>query len=553
MFHKLRSIYKIFYKRTRALFRYICDYKILLLSIVYVISISVAFKILRNIVDWRTMGLFGLSSFLLLLVFPMLTYLRNILKERGGLASEKKSKQRRDHFFITISLCLLTASLAFVKAGLIVSRFNDTEQSISGFTNEGVSLEGYVYDEPNRKHRYQHIKVALLGDILVDGEILGRSHGYILIKTENYEKFQVGQVCKFRGTLVEPESFDEFDYKQYLRNNNIFLIMEDPFFICSDTSKRRGGNDMKNYLIDLKENIVEKVDIALQEPQSSLLVGILLGKRRLFSDKFDKSVRMAGVSHIVSASGYNITILVLVLNKTLFFLPKKIRIILGLIVIWLFAIFSGLSSSIVRACIMSSFSHLALLSGRNNTIHITLPLASAIFVLFDPLIIYDIGFLLSVSATLGLIYLLPILISVKEKLVKGFKFFEDYIFPTMSCTIATLPVSMLTFKTFSIWSVPVNAVILPVVEGTMLWGVLSLLVSGIHKPLSFFFLSIANLQLKYFEYIVEVVGKLNIGSWEITDQKATLISSVLLFIIVLLVIYHYPVENEKYNYYLKNR
>jgi ComEC/Rec2-related protein len=553
MFHKLESIFNVFIRKARGVVRYINDYKGLQLSVIYIISTYISFGILRNIKGIGTIGLICLLSMSVVVGLILFLPLRNIFlpKRRGSIRED--GPKGRVHFFATSVVIAVTVFVAVVKAALVCNHSVDVEQMVRGFTGCQHSFEGYIYDEPDRKHRYQHIEFRLLEDLVVGDEILDKNHGYILVKTENYEKFSVGQVCTFTGTLVEPEGFEEFDYKQYLKNNNIFLIMEDPTFYCWDISQRRAGNTIKNYLIDLKERIIKKVDLIVQEPQSSLLVGILFGKKRLFSTEFDKNVRVAGVSHIVSASGYNITILVLILNKILFFLPKKIKIILGLIVIWLFAIFSGFSSSIVRACIMSSFSHIALLTGRNNTIHITLPLASAIFVFFDPLIIYDIGFLLSISATLGLVYLLPIFLSFKEKLTKKYKFLDEYVFPTMSCTISTLPISVSTFKTFSMWSVPVNAMVLPVIEGTMLWGVLSLLANGIHKPLSLFFISIANLQLKYFEYTVNIIGKLNIGAWEIPDQNVFFISLILTLSIILISIYHYPVENEKYNYYLKDR
>jgi competence protein ComEC len=429
----------------------------------------------------------------------------------------------------------------------------EVSSQTGSFTNELVSLEGYVIDEPDIKHRYQHIKVQLLRDIPINNQILPKEHGYILVKTENYERFTIGQVCNLKGVLVEPESFSDFDYKTYLMNRGVFLLMEDPYLQCADISKRRGGFIIKNFLIDLKQSIIKNIDKIMLEPQSSLLVGILFGSKRLFGATFEENVRISGVSHIVAASGYNITILVILINKLFLFLPKKTRIILGLIVIWLFAILSGFSASIVRACIMSSLSLFSLFWGRVNSIHISLPLAAAIFVLLDPLIIHDVGFILSVSATLGLVYISPILIELRKKHIKKLKFLDEYVIPTMSCTLSTLPVSLITFKTFSIWSIPVNALVLPVIEGTMLWGVLSLLVQNIHQPLAYLFLSVANLQLKYFEYIVNIVGDLNIGSWEIHDGLAKLIAIFLLIFLILFVIYHYPVENEKYNYYLKDK
>ncbi len=490
----------------------------------------------------------------ILLIFSSLNYvLRNILNRKYERKENKKKIGGGVHFSGPLFYISIVALLSVCKVGVVVIKQDEIERLVAGFTSLEISFEGYLINEPEKKHITQQMEAVLLSDVSVDDTVLPKDHGYILIKTENYEKFVIGQVCQFTGYLVEPESFSDFDYKTYLRNKNIFLIMENPKYSCYDIEERRGGSVIKNVLIDLKENIIDVIDSIIQEPQSSLLAGILFGKKRLFSNTFGENIRMAGVSHIVAASGYNITILVMTINKLFFFLNKKGKIILGLIVIWMFAIFSGLSSSIVRACIMSTFSLFAILLGRSNTVHISLPLASAVFVFFDPLIIYDVGFLLSVSATLGLVYILPILIAVKEKITKKFQILNDYLLPTMSCTLSTLPISIMTFKTFSLWSIPVNTLILPVIEGTMLWGVLSILLVNIHRSLSYLFFTAVNLQLKYFEYIVNVVGNLNIGSWEILNSKEGYISITLLIILLLLTIYFYPIDNEKYNYYLKDR
>jgi uncharacterized membrane protein YvlD (DUF360 family) len=54
----------------------------------------------------------------------------------------------------------------------------------------------------------------------------------------------------------------------------------------------------------------------------------------------------------------------------------------------------------------------------------------------------------------------------------------------MSCTLCTLPVSILTFGTFSTVGIVANCLILPVLESTMLWGSIGLLLSFFVEKLS---------------------------------------------------------------------
>ena len=196
---------------------------------------------------------------------------------------------------------------------------------------------------------------------------------------------------------------------------------------------------------------------------------------------------------------------------------------------------------------MSSISLIAVIFGRSNTVHIALPLTAFLFLIINPLVIFDIGFQLSISSMAGLVYVSPVL----EKLLPKRKFVKDNLVSTMSCTISTIPISVYTFKTLSLWSIFANILILPVVQSTMFFGIIALVAGVVSSQLQYFFFTIINLQLKYFEFIVEAIGKTGIGSFVISDNIA--VSLVLIFTIVLifLIIYLYPIENESYNYYLK--
>ena len=563
MLHKPKDVIERFEKRFIGLFRYIADYEILLFSLIYLFSAYLYLKLLRNIEGGVTIGWVCIGSIIVLSFSARFLLLRNTKERRGGEEEGTKDSKRTVHFFGMWFLPVVATSFAFVRIAPILAKEAMFAEGSLRFTNEQVSLNGFVYDEPDKKYKKQALHIKQLQDISVEGQVLDKNHGYILTRVNNYENFRVGQVCHFSGTLMEPENFDDFDYKQYLRNRGVFYILENSTHDCLPIDEKREGNAIKNFLIDFKNNLIEKIDNSLHEHSSSLLAGILFGQDRRLEKGFEEKTRITGVSHITAASGYNITILVIAVNKLFFFLPKKIKILLSLGIIWCFALLSGLSSSIIRACIMSSLSLMAVFFGRDGVVHITTPLVCLIFVFLDPLVILDVGFALSVSAILGLTYILPVLEEGKEVVIRrlskkrknpGLKlqFLDDYILPTLSCTISTLPVSIFNFKTLSIWSLPVNAVVLPVVEGTMLWGVLSLAFYKIHGGLSQLFFTVVDLQLKFFEYVVNLVGNLGFGYWELSSLGSSFISICVFSVIFLSIIYFYPIENEQYNYYLKN-
>lgn len=547
----LQAIFQRMGMRVIGLFRFFADYKIISFSILFILLDAVMITLLRRIEMSTTISLLVVALLSLILFFFTKAY-----KKRGGeIGRKKKGKDR-----VRRAMCLICELLLFllliiffvwIRIYPILSRERQMEEILGGFTDGSTEIEGFLYEEPTQKHTNQQLNIKPLEDIKIGGIFIPKGQTFVLVKAPSFYKFKLGQVCKFRGTLEVPENFEGFDYRGYLRDKKIFLLMDNPVIKCTSIEENRKGNGVRNWLVDSKNAMIGTIDKVLNEPQSSLLAGIIFGQKRLFSTTFDEGTRVSGLSHIVAASGYNVTILVIASEKIFFFLPKKIRVIVGLIAIWMFAILSGLSSSIVRACIMGSISLVALLFGRSNAIHVAIPFASAIFLLINPLIVFDIGFLLSISAVLGLTYILPILLNLKEKLTKRFQFLDNNILPTLSCTLGTLPVSILTFQTFSIWSVPSNTIILPIIDTTMFLGILGILMWNIFKPFSYIFFTITNMQLKYFEYIVNLIYSLNWGQFEFSESLSQVVSLAFLAITILLTIYLYPIKNEQYNYYLK--
>jgi competence protein ComEC len=421
-------------------------------------------------------------------------------------------------------------------------------ENAESFTDENAQFEAQLTSEVISKHTYNTVEVRLMDSLTIKNYTLPKNGLTILVKMKKFQELRIGDVCTFRGTFKVPENFDDFAYKDYLENNNIYLIMDLPDINCSG---QRKGFWLQNRLVDFKNSLNAVIANNLKEPQSSLLMGIIFGQDRLFSTTFDRNIRIAGVSHIVAASGYNITILILAGNILLKWLPQRIRILILIAIIWCFCILSGLSPSILRACIMTTISLIALFLGKKNSIHITLPLASCLFVIIDPKIIFNIGFQLSVSATVGLIYLQPTFSCISELIFKKrFSFLVDTVFPTLSCTLATIPFTIYTFNTVSIWSVGANILILPVIESTMFFGLLGICFSQISLFVSKFFFETVNVQLKYFELVVNTIGSIHWGYWELDNISIT-IPIVMAVVLVLTCIYYYPVKDESYNYYIK--
>jgi predicted membrane metal-binding protein len=154
-------------------------------------------------------------------------------------------------------------------------------------------------------------------------------------------------------------------------------------------------------------------------------------------------------------------------------------------------------------------------------------------------------------ATLGLVYLQPALSNIWKKVFKKSNgFVEDTLLTTLSCTLTTLPITIYTFGTVSIWAVVANCLILPVVESTMFLGIFGLISLKLFPLLSVLLFEASNIQLKYFELVVNLIGKVGWGYWEL-EKVGIIIPIVMCVLLIFLSIYFYPVEDESHNFYLK--
>lgn len=536
------------WKRVGGLFHYVIDFKIIFISISYIILNILVITLMRNMNIHISMRHILLVSGVVIILFLISNRLRNISADTNLPRKRQKLCRKLLLFLNLLNLLIMIGVFAVMRIDSLIKQEKENTVDAMSFTNQWADFDAIVTSEITEKQTYNTIEVKPASDIQIGERSLRIGSQKFLIKIKKYESPRVGEVCNIKGLFKMPENFEDFNYKDYLKNNNIYLLMEFPEMECS---VEREGFFLQNILVDFKQKLNRIISENLKEPQSSLMMGIIFGQDRLFSEKFDDNVRMAGVSHIVAASGYNITILILAGSKLLKILPLKLRLFLLLFLIWGFCILSGLSPSIVRACIMTSIALVAMILGKKNTIHITLPLAAFIFVLIDPKIVFNVGFQLSVAATLGLVYLQPALSNIWKKLFKKSSgFVEDTLLTTLSCTLTTLPITIYTFGTVSIWAVVANCLILPVIESTMFFGVFGLIFSNSIPLLSVLLFEASNVQLKYFELVVNLIGKVGWGYWEL--EKVGVVTPIVICIfLILLCLYFYPVEDEAHNFYLK--
>lgn len=503
---RMRSVFKVLRIRLLALLLYIFDCKILLFCFTYLI-ITIFLIVLFEPYTFEGTQ-FPLKQFLLFCLILFIVVLVSYRVKSGVNKFGTHVRVLALSFLFAVSICFYH-----------LCKVREEIEKVQSFIGSEVTIYGSVKSlEGNRRS-------------IVDPST--SELGSVLIHESSKSVLHVGDSCTFKGTLVEPRSFDDFDYRIYLYKKGIYSILEVRTVECSSN---------KDSLLSIRTKLEEVIQRAIPEPESSLLIGIILGSKREFSERFDSAIRNTGVSHIVAASGYNISILLLSVEKFLSFLSKRSRVTFQLIFVWIYTVIAGMSASLLRASTMTTIYLVSVLTSRSSSRHISVFLCITVLLMFNPFLIYDIGFLLSLFSTISLIYFLT---SIDRESIP--RIFRNYLLPTLSCTLFTLPITVSTFNQVSLVSILVNFLVLPVIESTMIWGILSV-ISYMIFPSCRILLLVPYLQLLVFKNIVLLFSHVPTLNIVINPVVLLLVSYIFL---ILFCISMYPIKNEKYNYYIK--
>lgn len=310
-------------------------------------------------------------------------------------------------------------------------------------------------------------------DVIFDGFVIsGMSvEGRVISEIPRLPFKEYGMECQGYGVLSIPESFGDFDYREYLRHKGIYYVLDIKSITCLQVDSGAPIVRLRRRLVELKNHLIDRIEWVMPEPHSSLLAGVLFGEERVFTEGFSDALRITGTTHIVAASGYNVTLVVMLIDRILMWVRFKLRtrLTVSLVGIWIYSMMSGLSLSIVRASLMLSIVLLIKLMGIQKIFPYIVLLSVAVIVVFVPGALFSVSYQLSMLATLGLVYVHPMFTGDSDGNSER-SFWKEYFLTTFVATLATAPVLLVTFGEISFLGLFANVLILPVLESTMLIG-----------------------------------------------------------------------------------
>ncbi|MFO8128315.1 MAG: ComEC/Rec2 family competence protein [Bacteroidales bacterium] len=258
----------------------------------------------------------------------------------------------------------------------------------------------------------------------------------------------------------------EFDYAEYMALQHVFYQA----YVPAGTWQllgRKSNRGIRGFAWDLRNYFTKRLEqVITSEDRLGVARAILLGDDALMNEDIRNSYTGAGAMHILCVSGLHVGVVYLLLNSLLFFLRGRpalrvARVVLLLGFIWLYAMVTGLSPSVMRASTMLTFIISGQLMSRKPNIYNSLAASVIFLLLIDPAYLFSLGFRLSYLAVLSIVSVQPLLYTLVH-----FRYhLPDRIWALITVSIAaqfgTAPLAALYFHQFPVYFIVTNLVAIP--------------------------------------------------------------------------------------------
>lgn len=241
-----------------------------------------------------------------------------------------------------------------------------------------------------------------------------------------------------------------------------------------------------SWLADSANRIRKLVDTSLSslEPEdAALFAGIVFGDDRNQSELERARFRGSGLAHLTAVSGQNLAFALVVVTPLLRRLSLGPKWIVTLVVLVWFGVLTRFEPSVVRAIAMAAVAATGSFRGRLVTPRRRLAVAIIGLLILDPMIVWSVGFQLSLAACLGIVELRRPLDSVLRNQIRLPKWCAEPAAIAIAAQVATIPLLIPLAHTQPAMGVFANLAAVPVAGLLMMWGMVAAPLGGVSGQL----------------------------------------------------------------------
>ena len=381
----------------------------------------------------------------------------------------------------------LLAYLQLVLAGMLFSHLRDFQNNPDHLIHSVEKMDGYLalvigQDEAKPNSTANRL---LLKKTIVGGEIKNKK-GEILVYHRSDTALLPGDFIWVWGhpqTIPGPTNPYEFDYQQFTIRQGVAHrhFIGERFEILGTVP----DFPIEAFFINLRAKIMERFEVLFQDTRAIQIANaLLLGQKKSLDRELSEAYATAGAMHVLAVSGLHVGIV-----YGFFFLwikpyrlerRRRILYLSGIILlIWGYALLTGMSPSVMRAATMFSLMALAQMKSRSPSIFNAIALSALILLLYDPNLIYAVGFQLSYIALLGILLIQPFLVKIWQPKYRILDYCWQISTVAVAAQLATFPLSAYYFHIFPSYFLISNLMAIPGAFLIMSIGVPFMLFSNI--------------------------------------------------------------------------
>ena len=332
----------------------------------------------------------------------------------------------------------------------------------------------------------------------------------LIVYISNIENIELGDKVVVKGKYTLPRKAtipNNFDYQKYLYNNHIFYIMY--------AKELKIIKKNQNITFKIKKYILDKTS---NYTNNGYLNAFIIGDKTDL--EFYETYQNNGISHLFALSGMHISMLSLIIYKLVNKFKHKDLIVIMFLLFYI--TLTNFSASILRTIIFFIILKLNKKLDLNISTKNALLITLSIIMIYNPLIVFDIGFQYSGLVTFGLI--------VSTKYYKKNYFYNLFI-TSFIALLFSVPITLYNNYELNLLSILNNLINVPLI--TFVIYPLSLLTFLLK-----FLEPIYNLTINLLEFINNISS---IFSLNIIVPKV----HIIFYLIYYLLIYLYIESNNK--------
>ncbi len=336
------------------------------------------------------------------------------------------------------------------------------------------------------------VKSIVQGENLVGDSTISAFSGKILVyfyRDSVSEQLQYGDRLIINSYLQLPDKAMNpyaFNYRKYLLQQGVTYTS----WVGQGNWKileRNKGSRFKAFALRLRSDILDILRTQLGDnDEYKVAAAIVAGYRTALDADLRQTFANAGAMHVMCVSGLHVGIIFIILSSILKFLSDKkllqriLKVLFILVVIWFYALLTGLSASVLRASTMFSFVAAGMLVQRKVPIYNSLAASAMLLLLINPAYIFQVGFQLSYFAVIGIVALFPHIQKLIPAKGKIFIKLRDLIAVSVAAQIATTPISLYYFNQFPNYFILTNIIVVPLAGFIIYTAIPALLLNQIH-------------------------------------------------------------------------